>query len=123
MIEFETSTRLAAGPVRAHEGALAAIALPYGAPDMRRNAALSHGSRALPSLTGRGPEFPFLELHDQGIEGAVEDLSYVPVGNGMAEQRLGISQLFVRAFGDRQLDMKPPRRVLRHRNLRTFNMR
>src|SRR5882762_8655405 len=72
MVEFEKPARLAARPLRAHEGALALIPLPDRAPDVRRGVTPS-GGRAGSGRTplrpaGADPELTFLELCDQGIE-------------------------------------------------------
>src|SRR6267143_194543 len=119
MVELEKPACLAAGPVSAHEGALALVPLPDGTPDVRRDAALSHGGRALLRLAGCGSsELPLLELHDQSIERPVEHLGHISCREGMAEQCLGVPQLLVRALLDRDLNKEPLRRgALRHLNL------
>jgi hypothetical protein len=106
VVEFETLARPAACSIRPHEGALPLIPLPDRAPDRRRDVAASDSGtlRARAARTLGGAELPLLLLHDQGIERPVEHLSDVPRGHGMAQQRLDIAELVVRAPWDRDLD-------------------
>src|SRR5258706_1179250 len=111
MVEFEKPARRAAMPCRANESALTRIAIPYGATDVRRDVTAAGGRTlrrrlrccAFPRVVG-GSELLLFQLHDEGVERPVEDLSDVVRANRMTEQGLGVSQLVVGALAYRQLE-------------------
>src|SRR5207244_819863 len=105
MIKLQELARRAPAPGRADEGALAAVALPNGALDRGGDVPCARG-RAPPArarLLGRRELAP-LEPADQGVERLVEDFRDVPRGELVAEERLGVAQLVVRALPDGDLE-------------------
>jgi len=87
---------------------LATIPLPHGAFHVRGN--LSSGCGGTPPAGARPVrrrEFALLELPNQRVQGTVEHLRHVPGGDLVAEQRLGVAELVVRALPDRDLEREP----------------
>jgi len=101
MIEFEESGRLASVASRADKRALALIPLPDSSADVRGDVTTTDGrmfgcrrfqSPALPTrTTAYRAKFSLLELRDERIECAIEQLSHVASGDCMAEQGLGLA--------------------------------
>ena len=102
VIEFEAFARHAAMARVTDERALALIALPYRALDCRRDVTRVHDGAWLIGawLTGR-TKLLFLELHDQLVQRAVDDLLEIARGQRMAEQRSGVLQFVVSVLRDR----------------------
>ena len=104
VIELEKLARRAAMAGLAHKRALALIALPDRAPDLRWHIA-RFGARGLPRPRfRRGPELPPLELVDERVESAFENLGDISRGGLMAQQLLGVPQLVMHAPAHRELD-------------------
>jgi hypothetical protein len=109
VVELERAARRAAAPHLPDERALAGIALPDCAADVGRDAALPCGRPGLAPWPERRRELPSFELANQGIERTVEHVRDLTGRNGMTEQRLRMTQLVVRRFGDRDLEREAVR--------------
>src|SRR5262249_13867579 len=85
------------------------VALPHGAPEVGRNAAPVRGGTALAWPIGGG-ELGALELWNERVQRALEQVSDVPVRNLVPEQRLRVAQLVVDPLVQGDLEGEPSRR-------------
>jgi hypothetical protein len=106
VIQFQKAARPAAVSVRSDKRALTLVAVPNGAPDVRRDVTRSSSPRAgdTTRTSVRGPHLLLFELGDQGIQCSVEDLRDISGGQGVAQQGLRLPQLVPGALRDRHLD-------------------
>ncbi|MGH7730906.1 MAG: hypothetical protein ACRENJ_06595 [Candidatus Eiseniibacteriota bacterium] len=104
VIELDELARLAPAAALTHVRALAAIALPDRAHDVRRNGAgARRRTRPTPLRVGGRRELALLELADGQIERPLDHFGDVAGRDLVAEQLLEVAQLVVRTAAHREL--------------------
>jgi hypothetical protein len=104
VVELQPGAGRAAATGLADESALAAIALPDGAPDLGREVPRVRARAPRPGARpAGGRELALLELADEGVQGAVEDRGDLSGGELVTEQRPGVLELLVGALADGEL--------------------
>src|SRR5258708_257604 len=109
VVVLEPAARLATAAVGTHERALPAVSLADGAPHVGRDVARGLGApTARARIVGCRGLAP-LELRDQRVERAIEDLARVAVRDRMAEQVLRALQLVANSRPHPELQFAGPR--------------
>jgi hypothetical protein len=104
VIEFQVRPFCAPAPLFAHERALAVIALPDGAPDMRRDVARDPALAGPLQRARRLRESIPLQLLRESVQCSIEHGREISSGHPMTEKFLHVAELLAGALVDGRLE-------------------